>query len=260
MAKYEDYAHLAAQVRPEENAVNAEIVDASSQQEDRQESTPDRTDWEKRYKDMEVAYSRQGQQLGDYRQLVDGYVDAMGSTPEPAEEAREVSPITPDDIYENPDQAINKAIDQHPAILRAQELEKELEQTRRDAVMAEFSTRHPDFKETVKTPEFANWIIEDPTRQELIKRADNFDMVAADALFTLYEGQTAANVAQSAAIDNVGLESGSGAEPPAPDTYSRREMLQIMTRAKQGDVAADDYYKAHAPAYREALAAGNVRD
>ena len=40
MAKYEDYAHLAAQVRPEENAVNAEIVDASSQQEDRQAGIP----------------------------------------------------------------------------------------------------------------------------------------------------------------------------------------------------------------------------
>ncbi len=259
MARYEDYAHL-AQVQPEENAVNAEIVDAGQQQESRQEDTPNVVDWEKRYKDMEVAYSRQGQQLGDYRQLVDGYVDSMGSTPEPAEEAHDVSPITPDDIYENPDEAVRRAVDSHPAIKRAQELEKELEETRRDAVMAEFGARHPGFQETVKTPEFANWINEDPTRIELVKRADGFDMVAADALFTLYEAQGVANVAQAQQIDNVGLESGSGAEAPAPETYSRREMLQIMTRAKQGDVAADDYYKAHAPAYRQALALGNVRD
>jgi len=258
MAKYEDYVHL-AQKSNEENAVDNEIIQASEQQEERETSTPD-TDWQKRYKDLEVAYSRQGQQLGDYRQLVDGYVETFSTPEDEAADSQEVSPITPDDIYENPDEAVRRAVDSHPAIKRAQELEKELEQTRREAIMAEFNTRHPDFQETVKTPEFANWITEDQTRLELIKRADNFDMVAADALFTMYEAMNATPVVSDAELDQVSLESGSGAEAPAPETYSRREMLQIMTRAKQGDRAADDYYKAHAKSYRDALQAGNVRD
>ena len=258
MAKYEDYVHL-AQKSNEENAVDNEIIQASEQQEERETSTPD-TDWQKRYKDLEVAYSRQGQQLGDYRQLVDGYVETFSTPEDKADDSQEVSPITPDDIYENPDEAVRRAVDSHPAIKRAQELEKELEQTRREAIMAEFNTRHPDFQETVKTPEFANWITEDQTRLELIKRADNFDMVAADALFTMYEAMNATPVVSDAELDQVSLESGSGAEAPAPETYSRREMLQIMTRAKQGDRAADEYYKAHAKSYRDALQAGNVRD
>jgi hypothetical protein len=258
MAKWEDYKHLA---RPtEENVIEAEVAAAAEQQETREESTPD-VDWQKRYKDLEVEYSRQGQQVGDYRQLVDSYINSTPDGSEAITESPEVSPITPDDIYDNPDQAINKAIDQHPAIKRAKELEQELEQTRRDAVMGEFNVKHPSFQETVKSDEFANWIREDESRFELLKRADTFDMISADALFSLYEASKAPAVGSSEPnIDDVALESGSGAEAPAPDRYSRSEMLRIMTLAKQGDMAADAYYKEHAAKYREALTAGNVRD
>jgi hypothetical protein len=257
--KYEDYAHL-AQGKTEETVVDQEIQQAAQQQEDRQESTPD-SDWEKRYKELEKAYSRQGQQLGDYRSLVDNYVSTgLDSTPaEEATDSQEVSPITPDDIYENPDEAVRRAVDSHPAIKRAQELEKELEETRRQAVLDQFDSKHPGFQDTVRQPEFVDWVKEDTTRIELIKRADQFDMIAADALMTMWEVTQKAPQA-GPTIDDVALESGSGAEPVAEQRYSRSEMLQILTRAKQGDQQAQDFYNAHAKSYREALSAGNVRD
>ena len=251
--KYEDYAHLA---KPQEEKVDEEISEAQQQQEDRQESTPDLTDWEKRYKDLEVAYSRQGQQIGEYRKLVDDY---LNSTPEP-EETQEVNPITSDDIFDDPNSAVARVVENHPAIKRVTELEKELAQTRADAAREAFRAKHPGFDEAVSSPEFANWVNSDQTRIELAQRADKFDMIAADALFSLYEAEHAKPASAQPVADEVSLESGSGAEPPAPERYSRSEMLRVMTRAKQGDMQAQEYYKAHAKAYREAVIAGNVRD
>jgi hypothetical protein len=252
--KYEDYAHLA---KPQEEKVDKEISEAQRQQEDRQESTPDTTDWEKRYKDLEVAYSRQGQQIGEYRKLVDDY---LSSTPEP-EETQEVRPITSDDIFDDPNSAVSKVVENHPAIKRVTELEKELAQTRADAAREAFRAKHPTFDEAVASPEFANWINSDTTRVELAQRADKFDMIAADALFSLWEAEhSRPQVPAQPDPSEVTLESGSGAEPPAPERYSRSEMLRVMTRAKQGDQQAQDYYKANAAAYRQALATGNVRD
>jgi len=247
---------------PEVDVLDEQIEEAGKQQEEREASTPDNVDWQKRYKDLEVAYSRQGQQIGDYRKLIDEFVS---TTPdESADDSDEVSPITPDDIYENPDEAVRRAVDSHPAIKRAKELEKELEATKRLAIQEEFNKKHPTFQTDVSDPKFANWVHADPTRVELALRADRFDMIAADALFTLYEAtKTAKKVERQTSsdlIDQVGLESGSGAEAPAPERYSRSEMLAQKIRAKQGDAQAEAYVRAHATRYRNALAAGNVRD
>jgi hypothetical protein len=95
--------------------------------------------------------------------------------------------------------------------------------------------------------------------------ADKGDLTAADALFSLYKaekGLAAQSQAQQQAdaVAQASLEGGYGAEPPAPDTYSRSEMLEQKIRAKQGDQAAERYVNSHAAAYRKALASGNVRD
>ena len=50
------------------------------------------------------------------------------------------------------------------------------------------------------------------------------------------------------------------AEAPAPERYSRSDMLNQKIRAKQGDSTAEAYVRANAVAYREALMQGNVRD
>ena len=260
MAKYEDYLPGGPLYTGSEEAVIEEaITNAGDQQAIREESTPEVVNWEDRYKNLEVAYSRQGQQMGDYRKLIDDYV----STPEEKpSDTSGVSPITPDDIYENPDEAVRRAVDSHPAIKRAAQLEQQLAERARREQTAEFDSRHPNFNDTLATPEFANWVNMSPMRLELAKRADGYDMTAADALFTLWEAEHAPSTieTQSAAVEAASLEQGFGSEPPAPDRYSRSAMLQQKIRAKQGDMEADAYVKAHATAYRQALGQGLVRD
>lgn len=257
MANIEDYSPGGKFYKGPE--VDAEIDAASQQQEERIDSTPDEDiDWEKRYADLNVAYSRQGQQMGDYRKLIDDYVT---TTPDNSQDSVETSPITPDDIYENPDEAVRRAVDSHPAIKRVEQLEVELEQQRALSMRDDFTTRHPDFEKTVKTPEFANWVAENQMRSELAQRGDRYDMTAADALLTLWAAENAASqVQRDTDIDALNLETGTGVESPAPERYSRSEMLQQKIRAKQGDLTAEAYVKTHAVNYRLALGEGNVRD
>ncbi|KKL59012.1 hypothetical protein LCGC14_2219630, partial [marine sediment metagenome] len=113
--------------------------------------------------------------------------------------------------------------------------------------------------------EFGEWVKENTTRLELVQRASQFDMIAADALFTLWETeqavkQTLEETQAATQIDAVNLESGAGAEPAAPERYSRSDMLEQKIRAKQGVREAQRYVKQHEVAYREALGQGNVRD
>jgi hypothetical protein len=257
MAKYEDYVKK----MQEEAAGTDEIDQAAAQQEERKSSTPD-VDWQKRYEDLEVAYSQQGQQMGDYRKLIDEFV----STPaESQPEEVDTSPITPDDIYDNPDEAINRKIDSHPAIIQARKTERELAEQKAQQMRDAFTVKHPDAQTLWSTDEFANWVKDSVTRLELANRAQAFDLTAADALFTLWETEQQSSVQTQAieaetAVAAVGLESGSADFVEAPERYSRSEMLEQKIAAKQGNLAAERYVKAHGAAYREALAAGNVRD
>lgn len=258
MAKYEDYVKKAT---PEEEKLDEEVAKAAEQQEERVVSTPD-VDWQKRYDDLEIAYSRQGNQLGDYRKLVDDFI----STPaDSQEDSVDVTPITPDEIFENPADAVSRAVDAHPAIIEAKQLKVDLEQQKTTVLQEAFNVAHPDYQETANSPEFGDWVRANATRLELVQRASKFDMIAADALFSLWEADQAVKQSteesQAATqIDAVNLESGAGAEPPAPERYSRSAMLEQKILAKQGIREAQAYVKANAVAYREALGQGNVRD
>ncbi|KKK75751.1 hypothetical protein LCGC14_2870570, partial [marine sediment metagenome] len=144
MAKYEDYKKKAEQ---EENKIDVEVEVAAVQQEERIVSTPD-VDWQKRYEALEIAHSRQGNQLGDYRKLVDDFI----STPaDSQEDSVDVTPITPDDIYENPAEAVNRAVEAHPAIQDAKKLKEDLEQQKRDGLQEAFNAAHPDYQETANS-------------------------------------------------------------------------------------------------------------
>jgi hypothetical protein len=200
--------------------------------------------------------------MGDYRKLIDEYVSATPEDSQPA--AEDVSPITPDDIFDNPDEAVRRAVDSHPAILEVKELKQSLEDDRTAALRSAFNERHPTAEAVAATPEFANWVNEDATRLELAQRGHQFDMISADALFDLWEAEMAVQAVavedETAAVDAVGLETGTTVEPLAPERYSRGEMLEQKIAAAQGNETARRYVKSNAVAYREALAAGNVRD
>lgn len=256
MAKYSDYVQEGNEPKVNDPEVVVTPVEPVV------EITPDPQpiNWEDRYKELEKHNSRQAQELGDYRKVIDTYI--TDPTPEP--ESVKPPEIDPGKLYDNPAEVFDEQIAAHPAVQRVEKLEQQLLERERDLARAGFETAHPDWNATSATPEFANWVQESQTRLALAQRADQFDFDSADALFSLYEAETQSNTqateqAQEQNVQAVSLETPAAGEPPAPQAFSRSEMTAMKTRAKQGDLEAESYVRANAAAYLQALADKNVR-
>lgn len=261
MAKFEDYLP-GGEKDPNAPAegIEGEIQDAANQQEARQDGATPPIDWEQRYKELEKLNSRQAQTLGEYRKTIDDFIanptPASEADPEPASQ-----PITVDDVLEDPNSAVARAVESHPAIREARKLKEQYEAQQKEAALADFQTRHPDYSEIAGTPEFQNWVVENPTRVELYSRGNSYDFSAADALFSLYKAERGlSDVQRQSDISQAELVESSHEMVQEPPTYSRSEYINKLKRAKQGDLEAEDWVKAHAANYRMALASGNVRD
>lgn len=262
MAKYEDYA------KPQqEGGLEQEIDSAQQQQQERARnpengqfvtSTPD-VDWEQRYKELEKLNSRQAQTLGDYRKTIDEFI--VNPTPPSSESQEPPQPITVDELYEDPNAAISRAVEQHPEVQQARELRKEYETQERQRQATEFISKHPDYQEVGQSPEFQNWVVEDATRSDLYRRSDQYDFAAADALFNWYKAEKGIQAAAAQQeLQQAELISSSGEMVQEPARYSRHEYINMLKRSKQGDLDAEDWVRANAAGYRNALASGNVRD
>ena len=272
MAKIEDYLPGGSR-DPNRggDALDANITDAQNQQTARQEQPRDpetgqftstQVDWEQRYKELEKLNSRQAQTLGEQRKLIDEYITG-NPTPEsePEPQTESYQPITVDDLYEDPNAALQRAVDAHPAIREARKLTEQYQKDARDREADGFRERHPDYQEIAQSPEFQNWVVGDPTRVSLYSRGNEYDFSAADALFRLYKAEKGiAQVQEQKDIETAELVSSSGEMVQEPPRYSRGEYIEKLMKAKQGDLDAENWVKRNAAGYRQALASGNVRD
>lgn len=251
--KYEDY------IKKPQDGLNDEIKDAQGQQEARKDTSTPTVNWEDRYKELEKLNSRQAQTLGEYRRTIDEFIANPTSSKSDAEE--ESKPISWDDLSEDPNSAVLRAVDSHPAIREARQLKEQMLKDQRDRERADFASKHQDYQELGATPEFQNWVVENPTRMHLYQRADQYDFNAADALFSLYKAEQGLSQATlTSEIQKAELVSSSGELVQEPPRYSRSEYINKLKRSKQGDLEAEDWVRAHARGYREALQRGNVRD
>lgn len=259
MAKYEDYIKVNP---PGPVGIDDEINVADEGQQKRlDDATP--VDWEERYKNLEQLNSRQAQTVGEYRNIIDNFI--TNPTPDPVASEEPPEPITFDDLSANPAEAIERAVEAHPAIKEAREVKALFEGQQRKTDIAAFTERHPDFEEIKASAEFANWVLENPTRQALAKSAHNWDMNSADALFSLYKAEQGiavmkSNAKEETAIKAATLEDSSATMVPATTQFSRGEYVAKLTRAKQGDLEAEAWIDRYRGQYREALESGNVRD
>jgi hypothetical protein len=268
MAKYEDYVvvgedGIAQEIDAAAQAQQARERDPVSGQFVAAQPHPDATpnvDWQKRYQELEKLNSRQAQTLGEYRHTIDEFI-ASPTPSEPADQSIAHQPITVDALYEDPDAAINSAVENHPAIREARALQQQMLEQKKLASQEALRQKHPDIADIAKSPEFQNWVVEDATRLDLYQRGDAYDFGAADALFSLYKAESGiAQVNSQHAIQQAELVSSSGEMVQEPARYSRSEYINKLKRSKQGDLEAKDWVSAHVANYRLALQSGNVRD
>ena len=202
------------------------------------------------HQEAERAIGKQGSEVGELRRIVDDFVKAQTVT------QQQQAPVVEDevDFFTDPDKAIARAIERHPKVRQAEELNGQL---KRAEALANLKSAHPDFSEVVQDGSFVDWIGKSKVRQELFSRADrNFDFDAANELLSTWKERKQV-VNQSQAVEKIerkqairsaatGSTKGSG-ETASKKTYRRADIIELMrTNPDRYQQLSDEIMKAYA--------------
>lgn len=259
-------ANVADYIKTTNDSINAEITDAVVQSAERQQVIPDRfadksrEDIAASYRELETAFSRQGNDLGVMRKQVDELVglQLLQSEPQVTQPA-----VTLDNLYEDADATIRQ-VATSVADERIKGLEDKLAEVQRDKAVSEFTAANPGWQETLATPEFQNWVAEKPYRQRLAEQADTYDLDAAGDLFGMYNGETQpteqGNVQREQQLRDATLESSTASAAQFEDNYSRSKLMSLRIKAKAGDEQAKEYLRTEGANIQRAYAEHRIVD
>jgi hypothetical protein len=121
---------------------------------------------------------RQGNELGEIRKLADELIKSqLKKQPEP-------EPVKEVDFFENPQEAIRRAVETNPRVLAAEQYGINAQKAQAQQLLKQL---HPDFGQIVQDGEFATWIKGSKIRSELFQRAEGYDVSAADELLSTFK-------------------------------------------------------------------------
>ena len=233
----EDTINQAPEPAPEPEPDNSEeIVDTSQ---DVEPEVPDKYRGKsleeiiRMHQEAEKLIGRQAQEVGEVRKLADELIKRQLDTkqsPEPnvAKEDEEV------DWFENPEKAVQKAVDKHPTVVEAKQT---LAQIQQQQFVQKLQASFPDFENTVSDPEFAQWIQSSPVRLKLYAAADNFDFDSAAELLNTWKLVKPAPVKQ---------EQAAAKEVPAQVKADREKQMKAVAvdTGSPGNVSTKIYRRA----------------
>ena len=131
----------------------------------------------KMHQEAERLASRHAQEVGEVRQLADQLIRSQ-TAPKPVEPKPEI------DFFENPQEAVRRAIENNPAVVSATESARRLAQAESKRQLLQ---NHPDVGEIMNDPNFAQWVTKSKIRTTLFQQAENYDFDAADELLSTYK-------------------------------------------------------------------------
>ena len=134
------------------------------------------------YTQLEAELGRRGNEVGDLRKLADQLLELNEKTEKKTEPRKKVEV---DSLLDDPDTTINEVVDSNP---RIQALEAKLSELGVKDSKDAFEDKHPEWQDTMQTPEFVEWIKESPIRQQMLQHANvNYDYAMGTELFDNYD-------------------------------------------------------------------------
>ena len=248
----------------EQNEDDFSVLDESGDQEvmaeeaERESEVPNKyrnksiQDLVKMHQEAESRIGQQGSEVGELRKVVDKFILSRS-------DEKKIEPVEEVDFFSDPDKAVDKRINSHPAIKQAQEFNARMQgEQAKSALMS----KHPDAAEIAGDPAFAEWIQASKWRKELYSRADSqFDADAADELFSQWKSTKSASsslldaekASRKETLKKASTGSSKGSSEPKGKTfYRRRDIIELMQ-------TNPERYHAMEPEIRQAYAEGRVR-
>jgi predicted RNA-binding protein YlqC (UPF0109 family) len=183
------------------------------------------------HQESERLIGKQGNEVGDLRRTVDDFIKTQTSKNLQTEE---VPDLSDDDFYSDPRKATTRAIEEHPAIREAREYAQNLKQTN---VQSQVAAEFPDYKETVNSTPFQEWVQASKVRLELFNRAQNsFDFDSAKELLSTWKERQdyTKKVTETSKLDraqqlkSADMGSTGATETASKKKYRRSDIIKLM--------------------------------
>jgi hypothetical protein len=269
MARLEDYLPKTDEL---EDEITQAVVNTTERKEEAKTTIPQRFEGKsteevaQSYTELEKLNSRQAQDLGDMRKQVDSLVrESLEAKTAAKAQEEEYTPVSVDDLYDDPESAIEKVIERK---LRPQleATQQELQGRRADEQLDKMDAEFEGWREQAETEEFHNWVEASPYRQRMagaVREAGDLD-AANDLMAQYYElqGKQASNAREDKAkkVGDATLTSGGASYSEPTETMSRKELMNVRIRARQGDRKADAWLKENQTSIQLAYSEGRIVD
>ncbi|MHA2067877.1 MAG: hypothetical protein ACXABY_26230 [Candidatus Thorarchaeota archaeon] len=247
MAKYADYM--------QNDSLEGEIEEAAQATAEREPELPTQfqgksaADIARSYQELKEMTDRQANELGTLRTTTSLLTDRLQNSSQQSEKSHtERTPITVDDLYEDPEAAIDRRVDER-VLGKLEALDQKFQALESKTRLDEMEGNFPGFRETAKTPEMRNWIGESGYRQRLAQAADGGDLQAAEDILGMYydlKGIKQDKVKDSTRkrqLQDASLESGTSDVHSPVQKYSRSKLELARRQAKRGNMEAQQYLK-----------------
>ena len=220
--------------RLEDENDTAEFNSVDSQEQPTEEDIPDKyrnkspAELVRMHQEAERMLGRQSGEVGELRKVVDEFVMSQSTKKEETVD-EEI------DYFSDPEKAIQRAIEKHPAVQEAQKTSLDMKKSSAQAMLKE---KHPDMADILTDEKFVSWVGESQFRTNLLRQADrNFDYEAADEIFSLWKdrqsliGQTvnAEKSSRNSALKAASTGGASGtSETNSKKIFRRADIIKLM--------------------------------
>jgi|TARA_R100000479_G_scaffold60188_1_gene28533 hypothetical protein len=251
--------------RPEEELETTDQIDTQNTIETPQEEEqPQEPDVPEKYQgksveelvqmhqELEKFSGKQSTEVGELRKVVDSYIQTeLSNQPAPQEQQQEDDEV---DFFVDPQNAVNRAIDNHPKI---KEAEAYTQQYKQQATLAQLKSKHPEMETILQDPKFADWIKGSKVRTKLFVEADQrYDYDSADELFTLWKERNqvvqqtaqAEKAARKSAVKSATTGNARGTtEGSRRKVYRRADIIKLMKNdPERYNALSDEILQAYA--------------
>jgi hypothetical protein len=262
MAKYADYVQA--------QTVEDEIEEAATKSAAREAKIPEQfqgkdiTEVVKSYEELKSMNDRQANELGELRKTTSQLTEMLQGSQQRTPAQPEPEPVTVDDLYANPEEAIARAVDKRVSA-KLEELERVQQNILIKSEMDELERKFPGYREDAKSAEMQAWLAESSYRGRLAVAADQGDLQAAEDLFSMYydlkgEKPKTPDPVRAEQLRQATLESGATEVHSPVEKFSRSKLELARRRAKLGDVEAEQYMKENGDAIFRAYQEGRIVD
>ena len=208
----------------------------------------------KMQQEAESLMSRQADELGQQRKLMQSLIEAQNNATDTAPPEEPVA--QEDNFFDDPVNAVNKAIENHPDVIKAREERMGNVQKHN---LDSLDKAYPDWQETVKDSSFQKFIGDSATRTEMFRKADSeYRSDLAIELFDWYSQTAMSEKTQEAvaeekskvekAMKQTSSESrSSGDSVGGKKVYRRADLINLqVTDPRRYEALSDEIQSAYA--------------